>query len=139
MKQVYQVSRPIKTSLCLVLTCVLFYSIYLFSLSWNTHSIFSVIVPIIMGTGALLFLINTIKRKVIISETSITQINLFEKKELQLKNVLGFRINNKMIAIEPIDHSYSYLSVYNYVRSDGNETLMQWLEKNLTDLNKDKI
>ncbi len=110
------------------------YSIYLSSLGWGKESLVSNAVPLIFAVIAALVLINQIKSKVIISDTSIVSINLFLKKELELKNIRGFRINYRQIVIEPIEQGYPRLEVYNY--TDGNQFLWQWCEKNLTDLNK---
>jgi hypothetical protein len=110
------------------------YSIYLSSLEWGKDSLVSNAVPLIFGVIAALVFINQIKSKVIISDTSIFSVNLFLKKELELKNIRGFRIYGKQIFIEPIEQGCPRLEVYNY--TDGNQFLWQWCEKNLTDLDK---
>ena len=136
MGQVFKISKLNKILYWSLLVGMSFYLIYMSSLSWGTGRFDSIVIPLAAAViGALIF-INQIKSKVIISDISIVKTNLFSKKELQLKNIKGFRIDYRTIVIEPVEQGYPRLVVRDYVSADGSQLLTQWLEKNLTDLDK---
>jgi len=134
MEQVYTISKPIKISFCLGATALICYFIYLLSAGLKTGKTDGIIVSLLMMVAVLLITINKLKSRVVISDRSIVQSNLFFKKELEIKDIEGFRLYGKAILINPVKVGNPVLQLYNYDRSDGNETLMQWIEKNLKDL-----
>lgn len=138
MEQVYRPAKPYRIISWLAIVFMIGYSIYMSSLGWGKESLVSNAVPLIIAAISTVFFINQIKSKVIISDVSIVSFNLFSRKELEFKNISGFEINGRMIDIVPNDQKYRRLSVYDYVRDDDGESLMQWLEKNLTDLDQKK-
>lgn len=134
MEQVYTISKPIKISFCLGATAIICYSIYLISTGLKTGKTDDIIVPLLMMVAVLLITINQLKSRVVISDRSIVQSNLFFRKELEFKDIAGFRLYGKAILINPVKAGDPVLQLYNYNTSDGNETLMQWIEKNLKNL-----
>jgi hypothetical protein len=136
MEQVYTIWKPIKISFLVGLVSVVLYFAFILIKNWNVDSTNTIWLTLILVSVCILVFINTVKSKIIISDKSIRQINLFSKKELEFKNIRGFRINGRTIVVAPTAMVYPQLIVYNYVRIDGECTLLDWLEKNLKDLDK---
>jgi len=90
------------------------------------------LMPLLIIVGAVLIIVNVLKRKVVIYDDSILCIGLFSRKEITFKDIKGCRIGQKALTIESLSGNKMIISNYSDL-SDSDE-LSSWLKGNFTDL-----
>jgi len=100
------------------------------------HNTGLLILPVIGITAAALIIINLIKRKITVSDYSVSRTNIWGTKEILYKDIKGFRIGDKAIFIYPLDGSGSKLSINDYISIGDDKGLKAWLGEHFQDLNK---
>ena len=98
-----------------------------------------ILFPVLGIAGAALIIINLVKRKVTISDYSVTRTNVWGTKELINKDIKGFRIGDKAIFIYPIDESSSKLSITDYLSIGDDKGLKESLSSRFRDLDKEEF
>jgi hypothetical protein len=133
MKQEYTISLYWRIFYGAMGTSAIVFSLFLLTKPTNGLIIF----PVVFGTGGVVTLINQFKSKLIISDYSIVRTTVFGTKELLRADIKGFRINNKVIVIEPVEAGYSKIKIRDYSSIGNLNNLTSWLRTNLKDLNKE--
>ena len=92
------------------------------------------IVPVLMAGVAVLLLISLVKRKLVISEHSITYTNVFSSKELAIPAVKGYRLSKKIIILEPLPDAGPRIEIRNYTDLGRSAVLAKWVRDHFADL-----
>lgn len=79
-----------------------------------------IVLSLLFFTGAVLLMLYTVRRRVILSNTSIAVRGMFMTKQLLNADIKGFRFGDKAIFIEPTNPSLSRLRINDYI-SIGNQ------------------
>lgn len=132
MEREYSISMGWRLFYGLVALALIVFAIFLITKTPNGF-IFS----IVLGGGGALILVNLFKSKLIISDYSIVRITVFGTKEHLRGDIEGFRINDKIIVIEPAKAGYSKIKIRDYLSIGNLDELTTWLRTNLRDLNKE--
>jgi hypothetical protein len=111
------------------------FSIYIFAVKNPTITNAVLIFPILILVGCVLIFINIFKRKVILSNDKIICVNLFSKKELNIKAIKGYKIESKLIQLEPLQSTDAKISIGNYFDLKISDKLVKWITDNFKDLN----
>lgn len=133
MEQEYRISTWNKCFYGFIALIIFGASIFFFNLI-KTKNILLWVVPLSTIIISVLIVINFIKRKLIIDKRSILCVNLFSKKELDLSSIKGYRLNGKMIKVEPISEHDPIISIGNYNDFEKSEDISEWICKNFKDL-----
>jgi hypothetical protein len=95
--------------------------------------------PVLGFAGAILIVINLIKRKIVISDGGISYANIWGAKEISYKDIKGFRVGEKAIFIIPVEEGYSKLMIKDYASIGDDKGFKQWLAENFKDLDKEEF
>jgi len=128
----YTVSTGMKIFYILLTVGMFVFAIVLFDIS-KDQPLF-LLFPLVLIAGAVLIIINVLKRKVIIYDDSIVCINLFSTKEISFSDIKGCRIGDKYISIEPVSQQTPKISITNYSDFGDSSQLKSWFSDNFTDL-----
>lgn len=88
--------------------------------------------PLIIIAGSILIIVNALKRKIIIYNDSILCINLFSRKEINITDIKGCRIDQKFITLEFNSGDKMIIRSYSDLR-DSSE-LVNWIKDSFKDL-----
>ena len=94
------------------------------------------ITPVIGAIVVLLVGINLLKRKFIITDTSISYACIWSSKEILIKNIRGYRSTVRAIYIYPISSRFPKISIWDSVSLGGTSEFTEILKKTITDLDK---
>ena len=133
MEQEYRISTWNKFFYGFIALIIFGASIFFFNLI-KTKNLILVVVPLSSIIISALIVINFFKRKLVIDEKRLLCVNLFSKKELNLSSIKGYRLNGKMIKVEPISEPDSTISIGNYIDFENSEDFTEWIIKNFKDL-----
>ena len=133
MDREYKISIGMKIFYGVLATGIFVFSIFLFKTYNPSVNEAVLLIPSILILGSILMLINIIRRKVIISATGITNINVFSKKELLFTEIKGCRVLQKTIFVEPISPDKSKITIVNYDDLADSEGLAKWFKENFKD------
>lgn len=133
MEQEYRISIWNKFFYGFIALIIFGVSIFFFNLI-KTKDLILLVVPLSLIIISALIVINFTKRKLVIDEKSLRCVNLFSKKELNLSSIKGYRLNGKMIKVEPISENDSIISIGNYIDFENSENFLEWIIKNFKDL-----
>lgn len=133
MKQEYRISTWQKGFYGIMAFMIFGFALILFNLPKVKNSFLLFITLFLLFISASI-VINFVKRKLVISENSILCVNLFSRKELKLTAIKGYRLNGKLIKIEPISENDAILSIGNYTDLQDSIEITNWLAKNFKDL-----
>lgn len=94
------------------------------------------ILPIIGTLGSTLIVLNLYKRKLVLTDDSISYTNLWGSKKLMINNIRGYRSTKNAYYIYPIDNSYPKISLYDSLSIGDGDALIEWLFKHLKDVDR---
>ena len=134
MEQEYTISTGMKILYGSIATGAFVFSIVLFNMPNHSGGQAVLLIPFLFLAGSVLIIINLFKRKVIITDDSITNINVFSKKELLLSDIKGCRVGQKVISLEPVSSEQSKITISNYIDLKDNDLLASWVRGNFKDL-----
>lgn len=97
---------------------------------------FLLIFPLAAFIGGVIIIISQFKRKIVITNDSITKSNIFKTTTIPFDHIKGFRDDQKMIRIEPDDQAYSKITINDYASIGDSASLVAWLVTNFKDLDK---
>lgn len=94
------------------------------------------IFPALMLTGSVAIFFNLYKRKVVISDYGVAYTSIWGIKELAKEDILGFRIGDKAITLEPAIDGYAKVMIRDYTTIGDSKDLIGMLRSNYKDLNQ---
>lgn len=133
MQQEFTISSGTKIFNGLLAAGMSLFSIFLFYKIIPRYS-FILVIPLVILVIAVLIIVTFLKRKIVLSESTLLVVTLFSVKELQIAAIKGFRIDNKIIKIEPISVTDTTLVIGNYIDFKDSSEILEWLFKNFKDL-----
>jgi hypothetical protein len=95
------------------------------------------ILPLIILAGGLLILINQFKRKVVITDSGIKYTWLFKTAEIAFDDIKGYRMDDKVIYIEPKQAGGNKLRIGDYTTLSDSDGFVAWLATNFKDVNQE--
>jgi len=136
----YKIFYGVAAAVLIIFTLVIYVSTANNDNSNEYHSHAGLLVlPILGFAGAILIVINLIKRKIVVSDGGITYANIWGSKEISYQDIKGFRVGEKAIFIIPATEGYSKLMIKDYASIDDNKGFRQWLGENFKDLDKEEF
>jgi len=136
MNREYTISAGYKIFYGLLAIVLAGFAIYLFTIP-TTAGKLVFMMPVFFLVGALAIFINIVKSKIIVSDDSITRVNILKTSQLAIADVKGIRIGNKSIYIES-KTSAPKITIANYSDYADSGELTDWLKANFTDLNAEE-
>ena len=133
MEQEYVISNGYKIFYTVIATLILGFALFLIS-SLTLGNKVVIIIPILMSCGGVLILVNTFKRKIIISEDNVAMVNIFSTRSLACNDIKGIRWSSKRIIIESKTPSESSIVIRGYDDFTNSEDISKWLTTNFKDL-----
>jgi hypothetical protein len=133
MEKEYRISFGTKIFYGILAVGIFIFSLFLLSKPISKNS-FIILVPLSFVIVSILIISNFIRRKISISENSILYVNLFSTKQLNFSAIKGYRLNNKIIKIEPILKNDEILTIGNYIDFKNSAEISEWLFNNFKDL-----
>ena len=79
--------------------------------------------------------VNIIKKRIIITDDSITHVNIFRTKQISFKDIKGCRVGQKVIYIVSNTQQAPNITITNYIDFADSEELSNWFKENFRDLN----
>jgi len=134
MEQEYTISTGMKIFYSLVAMAMFVFSVYLINIYNPSVSYAVLLLPLFLAAGAVLIIVNLVKRKVIIDAHSVLCISLFSRKELGFTLIKGCRIGQKIIHIEPFSTKDPTIIIRNYIDFKKSDELAGWIKNNFKDL-----
>jgi len=135
MEQEYTISTGWKIFMISVATILIGFSIFLFSLGeGKSNNPFIILLPISILIGGIWIIVQQIRKKIIITDESITRINAFGSKEIAIKDVKGCRIGDKVIYIEAVSVDNAEITINNYDLLGNSEELKNYFKENFKDI-----
>lgn len=133
MEQEYATSIYFKIIYGLVAVGLFSVSIYFFVISLlHGHVVW--VLPLIGIIAATLIAVNLYKRKIIITNDSITYISVWSSKELLMVDIKGYRTTKNTIYIYPVSRSYRKISINDNWSLENTDAIFDWFRKTLIDL-----
>lgn len=115
--------------------CLFCVTIYLAIINYKGNN--SILLLPIMGTiGSALIALNLYKRKLILTDDSISYTNIWGSKKLLINNIRGYRSTKNAYYIYPIDNSYPKISLYDNLSIGDSGALIEWLFKHLKNVDQ---
>lgn len=107
---------------------------YLFTLPNHGNNVV-LLMPLLLFVMALAIILPQFKRKLIVTETRITSVNLFKTTEIAIGDIKGFRFGpkGKSLFIESLS-SAPKLTIANYSDFAGSDDFKNWLTTNFINL-----
>jgi len=130
----YTVSTGMKIFYGLLAIGMFVFSVFLVNV-YNpsvTHAV--LLFPLFLTAGAVLIIVNLIKRGIVIDDHSILCNNLFSRKELEFTRIKGCRIGQKAIYIEPLSSDDPTIVIGNYSDLTKSDELARWVKAHFKDL-----
>lgn len=135
MQREFTVSTGMKIIYCLLAAAIFSVVIYTLSLHKSQEASAAVyLIPVVFTVLPAAIVINTFKRKVIITENSITRINLFSITEIAIADVKGIRVGRKMLTIESNLPVITSIIIRNYEDLSDDDKLVDYLKGSFADL-----
>lgn len=114
---------------------VFIFTIYFSIINYKgSYTVF--ITPVIGAIAVLLVGINLVKRKLIITDTSISYTSVWSSKEILIKNIRGYRMTPRAIYIYPISRQFPKLFINDYLSIGNTSELTEILNRTIIDLDK---
>lgn len=135
MEQVYGTSIFCKILYGIFAMCLFCITIYLAIINYKGNNSI-LILPIIGTTASALITLNLYKRKLVLTDDSISYTNIWGSKKLLINNIRGYRSTKNAYYIYPINNSYPKISLYDSLSIGDSGALMEWLFKHLKDVDR---
>ncbi|MDB5136267.1 MAG: hypothetical protein JWP37_2870 [Mucilaginibacter sp.] len=94
------------------------------------------LLPLVMVAGGIMIFLNLFKRKIVITDDSITYSFIFKTIGITFDHIKGFRVGDKAIYIEPDQEGYAKIKIGDYMSIGDYKGLKAWLSTNFKDLDK---
>jgi hypothetical protein len=135
MEQEYRISFWYKIFYGIGVAAIVGFNIFLLSkISSSNNTAPGIIILLIFFTGALILSLYIIKRKVVISDSSIVVSGIFGTREFLNINVKGFRIESRAIFIYSSQEGVRRLMINDYDAIERTDELIEMLNKYYADL-----
>lgn len=135
----YKISDGTKFFYGIIALVLFIFSVFFLNSKQLDKNPFLVLLPILFFSGAILIVANLIRQRVDIDKNRILCVNLFSSYELDLKNIKGYRIGDKIIVIESIQSTDHSINIGNYNNFSDHAEIIEWLKNNFTDLNENDL
>jgi hypothetical protein len=137
MQREFSVSAGIKVLYCLIAVGMLGLSMFMFSKPKNEEvSTLIYLLPLFFMAIGILFIVNVMRRKVIVDDDKVINTGLFTTKELLITDIRGYRLVQKALCLEPVSSTNSKITINNYIDLNGSWDLLQYCKTNFKDLNE---
>ncbi len=133
MEKEYRLSFGIKFFYGILAAIIFVFSLFLLTKPIHKNS-FVLLLPILLIVVSFLIVANFIRRKILITESSILCVDLFSTNQLNLTAIKGYRLGTKVIKIEPFSENDPVLTIGNYINFEDNSEISEWLLNNFKDL-----
>jgi hypothetical protein len=135
MEQEYKISMGMQLFYGLLAVGMFVFSIYLFATYNPVVGVGILLLPLAIGAGSILIVINLYRRRIIIDGESIRCISLFSTATLPLKGVKGSRVGQKVIELEAYTPAGAKMVIRSYNDLTNSGQLAEWARTNFKDLN----
>lgn len=99
-----------------------------------SRNAYMVLLPIAFTSGAILIVVNILRRKVVIDGTGIFYTGIFSSKSLFTNEIKGYRADTKTLAIIS-NGTAPNLKIGNYIDFEKSKEILNWSKANFQDLN----
>ncbi|HSZ35178.1 MAG TPA: hypothetical protein VK772_17815 [Puia sp.] len=116
---------------------IVFFIFFIFILATvNDHnSMIGFLLSVLALAGSVLIFVNLSRRSIVITGQTIIATSLFSRKQLDLDEIKGCRIEPKIIYIEPTSEDNPTIRIGNYIDFKNSEQLAAWCRQHFKDLN----
>jgi hypothetical protein len=133
MEQELTTSKIFKIIYGVFAMCLFCFTIYAAIINYKGNNSI-LLLPLIGTIGSALIMINLFKRKIILTDDSISYTSVWGSKELLVSKIKGYRKTKSAYYIYPINNTYSKISIYDDASIDIDNALSDWLHAHLKDV-----
>jgi hypothetical protein len=134
MDQEYRLSTYMKCLYGGVGIVLFIFFIYILATVNDHNSMVGFLFSTLSLTGSVLIFVNLVRRSVVINSQTITCTSLFSRKQLELDEIKGCRVETKIIYIEPVAEDRPAIRIGNYIDFKNSDQLAAWCRDNFKDL-----
>ena len=135
MEQEYTISTGWKIFMITVAVFLIAFSLFLFSMGeGHANSPLIFLMPITIIIGAVWIIAQQIRKKLIITDDTITRINAFSTVEISIKDIKGCRVGEKVIYIETSSADNPKVTINNYDSLSNSDELAKYFKEKFKNL-----
>ena len=134
MEREFKVSIGMKIFYFVIAIFMIGFAFYLFSIPGNEYNAVLILPAMILG-GGILTIFAQLRRKITFNSECIVKTGIFKTTQINLEDIKGVRVGDKVITIESKLTPPSKLTIGNYIDYSDSDEFKQYLLTHYVDLN----